>query len=108
MSYYRNAFFIIAIFNSTRTHTDFKDDFKILEEERESLTREAEIAEEMSPNLRRYWRRRAEELKEENFYLYATPNTNLNLTNLRTVAQHGLSKIHINDQGYFSALHLSL
>ncbi|CAH0401960.1 unnamed protein product [Chilo suppressalis] len=40
-----------------------------LEEERESQLIEAEAA-EISPNLKRYWRRRAEECKEEKFYKY--------------------------------------
>lgn len=42
---------------------------RALEEERESLVKEVEAAEEMSPNLKRYWRRRAEEYKEEQFYM---------------------------------------
>lgn len=40
----------------------------MLEEERESSLRDADAGEEMSPILRRYWRRRAEEYKEEQFY----------------------------------------
>ncbi|XP_026758569.2 uncharacterized protein LOC113518018 [Galleria mellonella] len=44
-------------------------ELKILEEERENL-REIEKVEEMSPDLKRYWRRRAEEYKEEQFYQY--------------------------------------
>ncbi|XP_028162382.1 uncharacterized protein LOC114354282 [Ostrinia furnacalis] len=43
---------------------------RALEEERESLVKEVEAAEDMSPNLKRYWRRRAEEFKEEQFYKY--------------------------------------
>nr|XP_053624457.1 uncharacterized protein LOC128683171 isoform X2 [Plodia interpunctella] len=38
------------------------------DEERTSLIKEVEAADEMSPNLKAYWRRRAEELKEEEFY----------------------------------------
>ncbi|KAJ0183800.1 hypothetical protein K1T71_000223 [Dendrolimus kikuchii] len=46
------------------------DELKTLEEERDNVLKEFEDAEEMSPNLRRYWRRREEEFKEEQFYLY--------------------------------------
>ncbi|KAJ8718851.1 hypothetical protein PYW07_016407 [Mythimna separata] len=47
-----------------------RDDTKCSEEERESLVKESEPAEEMRPTLKRYWRRRAEEYKEEQFYKY--------------------------------------
>ncbi|XP_075991430.1 uncharacterized protein LOC142986712 [Anticarsia gemmatalis] len=40
------------------------------DEEREISVRQLDQTEEMSPNLRRYWRRRAEEYKEEEFYKY--------------------------------------
>ncbi|CAH1647675.1 unnamed protein product [Spodoptera littoralis] len=46
------------------------DEAKQLEEERESSLREVEEAEHMSPCLERYWRRRNEEYKEEQFYMY--------------------------------------
>lgn len=39
-----------------------------MEEDRESSLKETDAGEEMSPALRRYWRRRAEEFKEEEFY----------------------------------------
>ncbi|XP_037299765.1 uncharacterized protein LOC115448554 [Manduca sexta] len=44
------------------------DELKVLEEERSAIVKEVEDAEKMSPNLKRYWRRRAEEFKEEQFY----------------------------------------
>ncbi|XP_013189210.1 uncharacterized protein LOC106133899 [Amyelois transitella] len=47
---------------------DAVDEQKARDEERESLIRDLEAADEMSPNLKAYWRRRAEELKEEEFY----------------------------------------
>ncbi|KAH9637342.1 hypothetical protein HF086_006986 [Spodoptera exigua] len=47
-----------------------EDEARILEEERESSLREVEEAEHMSPCLQRYWRRRKEEEKEEQFYTY--------------------------------------
>lgn len=53
---------------SLNFHTEVTDELKALEEERESSVKQVEAAEEMSPNLRRYWRRRGEEMKEEQFY----------------------------------------
>lgn len=40
----------------------------MFEEERQGLVKQVEDEEAMSPNLRRYWRRRTEEYKEEQFY----------------------------------------
>ncbi|XP_052746703.1 uncharacterized protein LOC112047986 [Bicyclus anynana] len=45
-------------------------DLIIWEEERTTLVKDAKSATEMRPNLKRYWRRHAEELKEEEFYRY--------------------------------------
>lgn len=45
------------------------DEGRHIEEERESSLREVDEAEHMSPCLQRYWRRRNEEYKEEQFYL---------------------------------------
>ncbi|XP_050560460.1 uncharacterized protein LOC118267734 [Spodoptera frugiperda] len=47
-----------------------EDEGRHIEEERESSLREVDEAEHMSPCLQRYWRRRNEEYKEEQFYLY--------------------------------------
>ncbi|KAM3968413.1 uncharacterized protein ACR2FA_000892 [Aphomia sociella] len=41
---------------------------RILEDGRKILLREVEAVEKMSPNLKKYWRRRNEEYKEEQFY----------------------------------------
>ncbi|XP_059046113.1 sperm-associated antigen 17-like [Achroia grisella] len=46
------------------------EELKSSEEERENMMREIEKAEEMSPKLKRYWRRRAEEYRDEQFYQY--------------------------------------
>ncbi|XP_049885508.1 uncharacterized protein LOC126380271 [Pectinophora gossypiella] len=57
----------VYIGNVLVVHTD---PLRQLEEERESLVKEVEEASKMSPELQKYWRRRAEELKEEEFFLY--------------------------------------
>ncbi|CAK1554094.1 unnamed protein product [Leptosia nina] len=44
--------------------------FKSSEGEGSSLIQEVAVVEDMSSNLKRYWRRRAEEFKEEQFYQY--------------------------------------
>ncbi|XP_061705412.1 uncharacterized protein LOC133516466 [Cydia pomonella] len=56
-------------FEETEQEEDVADSVKKFEAERESLVQEALVA-EMSPNLKRYWRRREEEYKEEQFYLH--------------------------------------
>ncbi|XP_021187010.3 uncharacterized protein LOC110373895 [Helicoverpa armigera] len=49
---------------------DTIDETKNIEEDRESILKEVEEGQPMSPALRKYWRRRQEELKEEQFYKY--------------------------------------
>ncbi|XP_063373012.1 uncharacterized protein LOC134661043 [Cydia amplana] len=56
-------------FEEMEQEEDVADSVKKFEAERESLVQEAVVA-EMSPNLKRYWRRREEEYKEEQFYLH--------------------------------------
>ncbi|XP_048005819.1 uncharacterized protein LOC125241396 isoform X2 [Leguminivora glycinivorella] len=57
------------VFEDLEQEEDATDSLKKYETERESLVQEAQVV-EMSPNLKRYWRRREEEYKEEQFYLY--------------------------------------
>lgn len=47
---------------------EYEDPEQLLREDRKSVLQELEEAEKMSPELKRYWRQRAEEKKEENFY----------------------------------------
>lgn len=48
--------------------TDDREEFLDIEEEANPALKEADSAVQMSSNLKRYWRRRAEEYKEEQFY----------------------------------------
>ncbi|CAH2238726.1 jg27990, partial [Pararge aegeria aegeria] len=43
-------------------------DIRTFENDNTDAMKAVESASQMSPNLKRYWRRRAEELKEEQFY----------------------------------------
>ncbi|OWR40610.1 hypothetical protein KGM_206139 [Danaus plexippus plexippus] len=49
---------------------DDREEFLDIEEEANPALKEADSAVQMSSNLKRYWRRRAEEYKEEQFYRY--------------------------------------
>ncbi|XP_072931050.1 uncharacterized protein [Epargyreus clarus] len=49
---------------------EIPDELVVMEEKRASVVKEVEAVVEISPNLKRYWRRRAEEYKEEQFYKY--------------------------------------